>query len=84
MAILLKILMVFLLVGWVIPLWVGIDQVLTELIANYKQRVDSFPHLQFAKTMFAVATVWLVVSASTSAWMALTFLRQMQASSLTK
>lgn len=83
-AILIRVFLAFLFVGWLIPLWVGVDQILTNSIANAIQRADSFPHLQFAKTMFKITAVWLLVSAFSSAWMLLTMLQKSGAASPTE
>jgi hypothetical protein len=57
-----RVLLALVLSGWVVPLWAAVNQVLIWAIGNLNGRIDSFPHLGFAKTSFLVAMIWLLIS----------------------
>ena len=69
-------------VGWLVPMWLGLDTYLTfwkaeayPLLLRVEQPLNSFPFLDFASDCFAVAFLWLGVigfawSYALSAWLA--------------
>jgi hypothetical protein len=47
-----------LMIGWVVPIWLGIDSVVHWLMLHPRDVLDSFPYLRFARDMFRVGCVW--------------------------
>ncbi len=44
--------------GWIIPLWLCGDTLLVWKQGVVSGRIDSFPHLAFARTMLGTAMIW--------------------------
>lgn len=60
-------LIVLLSVGWVIPLWLGIDTLLGDLTMEVEPRlsgkatINSFPFVAFARDCLQVSVAWLTL-----------------------
>ena len=48
--------------GWILPLWLSADSLLSWFQAEAQQRMDSFPYLAFSRQTLCWACLWLAAS----------------------
>lgn len=63
-----RILLVLFLAGWLIPLWYSGNTFLTWAEAHEEQRVNSFPHLHYARMCLSISMIWGLAAMATLAW----------------
>lgn len=70
-----RILLVIFSVGWLLPLWLGVDVFLQflqiEALPRWRgeQPINSFPFLSFVSNMFTTACIWLAATISIWSWL---------------
>lgn len=61
--ILFKILITFVYVGWVVPIWFGLNTLLSTLTSSiFEKEITSFPTFEFLKIIFTFGFAWMSVS----------------------